>query len=186
MSCEAFFKKSFVQIVLVSVRNYLSLLVWVKSVFSCSRTLESTKFKISLRSEVEQQNFVFLLYSSSKFFSSKTFKMTVQFFLLLLVFLLNRVFFSDGQNDLIKIREWKKLDFKFPNVEARSEAIRTRRWIPENAFPIDVDVDYYGNKGEKWLKFSCSLNIFKAHWKVQEFSWQFRDFLKAFLSHSAT
>lgn len=48
-----------------------------------------------------------------------------------------------AQVDLITYREWKKLDFKFPSQAVRDEALASSQWVPENAFPIDVDVDYY-------------------------------------------
>lgn len=67
--------------------------------------------------------------------------------LLTILFLLNAVInLCRGQVELIKIREWKKLDFKFPTAAARSDAIKKGQFVPENAFPIDVDVDYYGKK----------------------------------------
>lgn len=50
------------------------------------------------------------------------------------------------QFDLMRIREWKQLDFNFPNPRARDEAIRRRLFVPQNNFPIDVDVDYNGEK----------------------------------------
>jgi hypothetical protein len=51
---------------------------------------------------------------------------------------------TSGQVNLIKFREWKKLDFAFPTTALRNEALASKKWIPDNTFPIDVDVDYYG------------------------------------------
>lgn len=50
------------------------------------------------------------------------------------------------QGDLVRIREWKQMDFSFPNKQARDEAYRKGIFVPENNFPIDVDVDYSGEK----------------------------------------
>jgi hypothetical protein len=67
-------------------------------------------------------------------------------FCLVFIFLLLEasIFSCNGQISLVKIREWNKLDFNFPTSAARSDAIRKGQFVPENAFPIDVDVDYYG------------------------------------------
>lgn len=46
--------------------------------------------------------------------------------------------------DLRLIREWKQLDFNFPTASIRVDAIRRGLFVPLNAFPIDVDVDYRG------------------------------------------
>lgn len=45
---------------------------------------------------------------------------------------------------LTSIREWSQLDFNFPSPRARTEAVQRRNFVPENNFPIDVDVDYQG------------------------------------------
>lgn len=42
------------------------------------------------------------------------------------------------------VREWKQLDFAFPNDRAKADAIQKKHFIVENTFPIDVDVDYRG------------------------------------------
>jgi Major royal jelly protein len=49
-----------------------------------------------------------------------------------------------NQLDLTQIREWKQLDFNFPNARARTEALQRGLFVPQNNFPIDVDVDYRG------------------------------------------
>jgi hypothetical protein len=53
---------------------------------------------------------------------------------------------SQIQFDLMKVREWRQLDFNFPNPRARDDAIRRRLFVPQNNFPIDVDVDYNGEE----------------------------------------
>jgi hypothetical protein len=62
----------------------------------------------------------------------------------LVVFFTSSICLTSGQVNLIKFREWKKLDFAFPTLALRNEALASKKWIPDNAFPIDVDVDYYG------------------------------------------
>lgn len=47
-----------------------------------------------------------------------------------------------GQLALDSIREWKQLDFNFPNPRARADAIQKGTFVQRNAVPIDVDVDY--------------------------------------------
>jgi hypothetical protein len=57
-----------------------------------------------------------------------------------------KLYAISAQLDLMKIREWKQLDFNFPNPRTREEAIRKRLFVAQNNFPIDVDVDYNGEK----------------------------------------
>jgi Major royal jelly protein len=45
---------------------------------------------------------------------------------------------------LDSVREWKQLDFNFPDPQARADAIQKGLFVQRNAFPIDVDVDYQG------------------------------------------
>jgi hypothetical protein len=42
------------------------------------------------------------------------------------------------------VNEWKSVDFNFPTERHRQEAITNRVFIPGNAVPIDVDVQYKG------------------------------------------
>ena len=84
----------------------------------------------------------------------------MRFFMIFLIFVFEiSICLVHGQVEMYNIREWKKLDFNFPTTFARNDAINTKKWIPENAFPIDMDVDYYGEyflnclrKIEVWLK----------------------------------
>lgn len=70
----------------------------------------------------------------------------MNFFVLFIAFLFVASTFCYDEPDLYKIREWKKLDFKFPNAAIRADALKTKKWVPENAFPIDVDIHYQGRK----------------------------------------
>lgn len=50
---------------------------------------------------------------------------------------------SLGYNQHLKlVAEWKTLDFAFPGLDVRQLAIRTGNFVPGNAVPIDVDIDY--------------------------------------------
>lgn len=69
----------------------------------------------------------------------------MKYFSLVFVFLLKVLFICCQQRlDLNVVREWKQLDFDFPNSQARDEAIRKGYFVQHNAVPIDVDVDYQG------------------------------------------
>lgn len=48
--------------------------------------------------------------------------------------------------ELESVREWKQLDFNFPNQRARDDAIHKGLFVPENAVPIDVEADYQGEE----------------------------------------
>lgn len=71
--------------------------------------------------------------------------------LLFVLFLKASIITAFNQLDLTKIREWKQLDFNFPNPRARSEAVQRGYFVAQNNFPIDVDVDYFG-KNRKSLE----------------------------------
>ncbi|XP_065091657.1 major royal jelly protein 1-like [Ochlerotatus camptorhynchus] len=43
------------------------------------------------------------------------------------------------------VTQWKSLDFVFPTPKDRENAISSRRFIPENCIPLDMDVDYNSN-----------------------------------------
>lgn len=45
--------------------------------------------------------------------------------------------------DLEMVREWKQLEFYFPDG-AKADAIQKKQFIVGNNVPIDVDVDYQG------------------------------------------
>ncbi|CRK89991.1 CLUMA_CG003717, isoform A [Clunio marinus] len=68
------------------------------------------------------------------------------YFLLVLSILLKSSIISCHQRlDLERFIEWNKLDFQFPSTKLRNEAIAHGLFVVENAFPIDVDVDYRGS-----------------------------------------
>ncbi|CRL03754.1 CLUMA_CG016415, isoform A [Clunio marinus] len=70
----------------------------------------------------------------------------MKFNILTLIFFLKTssiyCFWGRNQNDLVLVEQWNKLDFDFPTQELRDEAIAQGLFVAENAFPIDVDVDY--------------------------------------------
>ncbi|XP_021693794.1 major royal jelly protein 1 [Aedes aegypti] len=43
------------------------------------------------------------------------------------------------------VTQWKSLDFVFSSPREREEALASRRFIPENCIPLDMDVDYHSN-----------------------------------------
>lgn len=47
-------------------------------------------------------------------------------------------------SELEIIREWKLLDFQFPNNELRRKLIRNQSFVAESNFPVDVDVHFRG------------------------------------------
>lgn len=58
------------------------------------------------------------------------------------------IFVVQGQQPELKIvKNWKKLDFIFPNPSDRTAAIAKGTYVAQNVFPIDVDVDYRGPMG---------------------------------------
>lgn len=58
------------------------------------------------------------------------------------------IFAAQGQQPELKlVKDWKKLDFNFPNPKDRSSAIAKGNYVAQNVFPIDVDVDYRGSMG---------------------------------------
>lgn len=44
------------------------------------------------------------------------------------------------------VTQWKSLDFVFSSPREREEALASRRFIPENCIPLDMDVDYHSSK----------------------------------------
>lgn len=46
---------------------------------------------------------------------------------------------SQGKNVFDAIYQWKVIDFLYPNLKARNDAIRTKQFIPENNLPLGVD-----------------------------------------------
>lgn len=44
------------------------------------------------------------------------------------------------------VRDWRQLDFSFPTPRDRDAALKKGLFVPANVFPIDVDVDYHGEK----------------------------------------
>lgn len=53
---------------------------------------------------------------------------------------------------LKSITEWKQVDYNFPNMQTRQEAIDKGWFIPQNVFPLDVDVDYIGLFGTNMIE----------------------------------
>lgn len=53
---------------------------------------------------------------------------------------------SLSQSTLREVIAWKQLDFEFPSIAERNNAIRDRKFIPENCVPIDTDIDHRGRK----------------------------------------
>lgn len=47
---------------------------------------------------------------------------------------------------LKQLAEWKELEFEFPSPNIRENAILNNGYIPGNSVPIDVDIDYRGNR----------------------------------------
>uniref|UniRef100_T1E2M1 Putative yellow salivary protein n=1 Tax=Psorophora albipes TaxID=869069 RepID=T1E2M1_9DIPT len=43
------------------------------------------------------------------------------------------------------VTQWNSLDYVFPTPQDREQAITSRRFIPDNCIPIDMDVDYNSN-----------------------------------------
>lgn len=43
------------------------------------------------------------------------------------------------------VTQWNSLDFVFSSPKEREEALASRRFIPENCIPLDMDVDYNSN-----------------------------------------
>ena len=64
--------------------------------------------------------------------------------LIIIFFVKVSIVLCQVRSDLDNVREWKQLDFIFPNNRARDDAIRSGAFIAANTFPIDADVDYYG------------------------------------------
>lgn len=59
------------------------------------------------------------------------------------------VVLSQTGNFMILVKEWKQLDFNFPSLAIRQDAIARGLFVQKNCFPIDVDVDYQGIN-ESW------------------------------------
>lgn len=64
-----------------------------------------------------------------------------------IVFSLLVLAFNCQQPDLRLVKDWKQLDFNFPNPQDRAAAVSKGFFVPKNVFPIDVDVDYGGAMG---------------------------------------
>lgn len=64
--------------------------------------------------------------------------------ILILILQASICFGRHNNPNLELVREWKQLDFNFPNAAVRAQAIRDKAFVPENVFPIDVDVDHAG------------------------------------------
>lgn len=56
---------------------------------------------------------------------------------------------SLAQSTLREVITWKQLDFEFPSIAERNNAIRDRKFIPENCAPIDTDIDHRGRKKKR-------------------------------------
>lgn len=61
------------------------------------------------------------------------------------------------------VSEWKSIDFAFPTEKLRLDALSSRKFIPGNAVPIDVDIHYKSelNCGICWeISFTQSIFSF--------------------------
>lgn len=47
-------------------------------------------------------------------------------------------------NEVTPLIKWKQIDFDFPDKATREEAISSKKFVPGNAVPVDVDVYYAG------------------------------------------
>ena len=45
-----------------------------------------------------------------------------------------------AQSRLEVVHQWKQVDFTYASAQARDVALRTKKFIPENCLPLDVDV----------------------------------------------
>lgn len=82
---------------------------------------------------------IFLLISDYKMMTWYT----VFFVLITIVSLANQI--PAQQLKSLKIlSEWKEMEFEFPTRDIRENAILNNVFIPGNAVPIDIDVDYRG------------------------------------------
>lgn len=57
-----------------------------------------------------------------------------------LVFVVLSICAVSGMDNLRVAYQWKKLDFQYPNEEARRQAIAKKEFIPENALPLGLEV----------------------------------------------
>lgn len=67
-----------------------------------------------------------------------------QMWMILLLLGIYRVNDSYGAGQMKLVSEWKGIEFNFPTVIHYQAAISLREYIPGNAVPIDVDVQYQG------------------------------------------
>lgn len=88
---------------------------------------------------------IFLL-SFNRILAAKISIATMKKLMLTCWLLLGTLSIISCHRELEVVREWKQLDFAFPNSRIRSEAIQKGLFVPENTFPIDVDVDYHRKK----------------------------------------
>lgn len=64
------------------------------------------------------------------------------------LFLCQQTHLASGQSGLKKLKtvaEWKELEFQFPTPEDKNLALLSGKYVPGNAVPIDVQVDYKGD-----------------------------------------
>lgn len=73
-------------------------------------------------------------------------KMLTKFLCVFLVTLMLSKISSQQLVSLKQLAEWKELEFEFPSPNIRENAILNNGYIPGNSVPIDVDIDYRGNR----------------------------------------
>lgn len=65
-----------------------------------------------------------------------------------------------GIADLQPICTWNQMDFLFPTTQDRINAINNGLFVQQNVIPIDVDVDYHGEKLIYIVKLNAELTWF--------------------------
>ncbi|KAB0793471.1 hypothetical protein PPYR_13091 [Photinus pyralis] len=55
---------------------------------------------------------------------------------------------TDAEGQVTAVYQWTNLEYDYPSESARRQAINSKEFVPENGFPIDVDVHYTKNKNK--------------------------------------
>lgn len=74
-------------------------------------------------------------------------KMTTEtkvFFVLVTIISLANKIPAQQLKSLKLLSEWKEMEFEFPSQETKDNALLNNVYIPGNAVPIDLDIDYRG------------------------------------------